>query len=297
VTQALHIFRGMRPRQWTKNVFVLAPLLFAMRLTDLRSLAEALTAFVVFCMVAGAVYLVNDIVDREADRNHPEKRNRPIASGALAVETAWVAACALVVAAVGGAALWRPAVALVVALFFLANLAYSFRLKRIPVADVLIISFGFILRVVGGGLAIDVPISLWILLCTFMLSLYLGVGKRLHERVLLGDEGVKARPALRGYRLDTTRRLFRLAGLGAAGAFAAYTLSERAVVNFGTRGLIYTLPLVLVGLWRFDRLAENGNRPTPPTEALLTDPVVVVSAVLWGIAATCIIYFPGVLPS
>jgi decaprenyl-phosphate phosphoribosyltransferase len=289
------VLQGMRPRQWAKNVFVFAPLLFALRLTDGHSVLGSLVAVALFCLASGAVYLVNDIVDREADRAHPEKRHRPIASGRLAVPLAGGAAVVAVVFAVGLAAAWQVYLAAVIAAFFLLNLAYSFWLKRIPIVDVLVISAGFILRVVGGALAIEVPISLWILVCTFLLSLYLGLGKRLHELIGLGESNRTTRAALRGYRIRPTRLLFRTVGLLAVVAFACYTLSPRAAENFGTIGLIFTVPFVVLGLWRFALLAEAGHRSSSPTEALLSDPPVLVSALLWGVSATAIIYLPRLL--
>lgn len=289
------IIEGMRPRQWVKNIFVLAPLLFALKLWDGQSILGAFLAAALFCMAAGAVYLVNDIVDREADRHHPEKRRRPLASGRLPVTIAWVSATFLVAIAVSLATWWSAQLGLVIATFFVVNLAYSFWLKKVPGADVLMISFGFILRVVGGALAIAVPISWWILVCTFLLSLYLGLGKRLHELVLLGDKGVQTRAALRGYRLGPTRHLFKATGIAATLAFALYTLSSHAAENFGTRGLFLTVPLVITGLWRFSRLTEEAQRATSPTEALLSDWPIIVSAVLWGAAATAIIYLPRAL--
>lgn len=289
------VIEGMRPRQWAKNVFVLAPLLFALKLSDVGSVLGALVAALLFCMAAGAVYLVNDIVDREADKHHPEKCHRPVASGRLPLTAAWLAAALLVAGAVCLGLWWRVELGLVIATFFAVNLVYSFWLKRVPGFDVMLISLGFILRVVGGALAIDVPISWWILVCTFLLSLYLGLGKRLHELLLLGEKGVQARAALRGYRRGPTQLLFRLAGGAAALVFALYALSPRAVENFGTRGLVLTVPFVLLGLWRFARLTVNSERSTSPTEALLSDWPVILSAALWGATATAIIYLPRFL--
>jgi 4-hydroxybenzoate polyprenyltransferase len=291
----LLVIEGMRPRQWAKNIFVLAPLFFALRLSDGQSILGGVLATILFCMTSGAVYLVNDIVDREADRHHPEKRRRPIASGRLPVSVARFAAILLVGGAIALATWWRTQLALVIGAFFAMNLAYSFWLKRVPIFDVLLISSGFIMRVVGGALAISVPISWWILVCTFLLSLYLGLGKRLHELILLGDKGLQTRAALRGYRLGPTRILFSLTGGAAALSFALYALSPRAAENFGTRNLIFTLPFVIAGLWRFSRLTQEAGRAKSPTEALLGDWPIIVSAVLWGIAATAIIYLPRVL--
>ncbi len=286
------ILASMRPRQWVKNVFVLAPLLFASKLGEGSAVLCGLTAFALFCMAAGAVYLLNDIVDRDADAQHPHKKKRPIASGALAVPTALTAVIALSVAAVGAGLVWKPTVGGIVALFLVLNVSYSLKGKQVPVLDVLMISFGFILRVVGGAYAIPVPVSFWILLCTFLLSVYLGLGKRLHELVTLKEGAPLTRPVLKLYNQRVTFAGFCAAGAAAAAAFGAYTLSDRAVANFNTTNLVYTVPLVVLGIARFAMLARDRRRTRPPTESLLSDPLTLGTALVWGVAAMLIIYAP-----
>lgn len=289
------VLKSMRPRQWTKNVFVLAPLLFAGQLSNPASVAGAGVAFILFCLVAGPVYLLNDVVDRHADANHPVKRLRPVASGSLAPSTALLAAASIAGLAILSALCWNLPVAAVLAAFLGNNLLYSLKGKQIPVLDVLMISVGFILRVVGGALAISVPVSGWILLCTLLLSLYLGLGKRIHEIAVLGRDLARTRPVLQRYDPKSTYVVFLGVGLAAATAFGAYTLSERAVTNFGTRNLVFTVPLVLVGIIRFARLARDASRKRPPTESILTDPVVLAAALGWAAAAVAIIYYPGLV--
>ena len=286
------ILASMRPRQWVKNVFVLAPLLFASKLGEWAAVWSGLVAFVLFCLAAGAVYLLNDVLDREADAQHPHKKLRPSPSGALGVSAALTGAVALSALSVGTGLLWKPAVGGIIAVFLVLNVAYSLKGKQIPVVDVLMISFGFILRVVGGAHAIPVPVSVWILLCTFLLSVYLGLGKRLHELVTLEAGAPVTRPVLKRYDRRVTYAGFCAAGAAAVAAFGAYTLSARAVSNFGTTNLVFTVPLAALGIARFAMLARDRRRATPPTESLLSDPLTLGTAVAWGLAAILIIYAP-----
>ncbi|MBM4356153.1 MAG: decaprenyl-phosphate phosphoribosyltransferase, partial [Deltaproteobacteria bacterium] len=270
--RVLLVLEGMRPKQWAKNVFVLAPLLFALRAGDAASALRAGVAFVLFCVASGVVYLLNDVADREADAHHPRKRLRPVASGSLPVRVAVCSAAGLGLLSLVAGVLMADEFGLTLSGYLALNLFYSFRGKQVPIADVLCISLGFVLRVVGGAVAIPVPISFWILLCTFLLSLYLGLGKRLHEVLLMGEDASRTRSVLRLYGLGPTRRAFQLTGIASGVAFLAYTLSERAFVNFGTRALVFTVPLVLAGLARFHFLAHDTGRKSSPTDSLLSDP-------------------------
>lgn len=286
------VVQSMRPRQWAKNLFTFAPLLFAQKLGDWLAAAHTLAVLVLFCMASGTVYLVNDVVDRIADSHHPHKKSRPIASGRLSPRTAL--ACAMVMATctlvVGFA--WNLSVGLVLLAFLSLNAFYSLIGKRIPLLDVLLISAGFILRVVAGAAAIPVPISLWILVCTFFLSVYLGLGKRLHELLAAGNNASATRPVLRRYNRGWTQGAFHLMGLAATASFTAYTLSSKALANFGTSHLVFTVPLVFIGLFRFGQLVRDGSRSSPPTDALLSDTVALLAAGAWALAAVAIIYLP-----
>lgn len=284
---------SMRPKQWVKNSFVLAPLLFALRLNNPRDVLTALIAVVLFCLVAGPVYVFNDIIDREADSHHPVKRNRPIASGALAPAFAAGLAFSLAVVAIAVAAVWKITFGGVLLLFLASNLIYSLFAKRIPLLDVFMIAFGFILRVVGGAYAIEVPVSSWILLCTFLLAVYLGLGKRLHEIAVVGDSKPVTRRVLSRYNAGLTRILFAISGFASLAAFTMYTLSDRALANFGTHNLVFTTPLVAIGLARFYMLARDTRRHSPPTESILTDPIVLFTTFFWGAGAIVIIYVKG----
>ena len=289
------IATSMRPRQWTKNVFVLAPVLFALQIGNAAALAGAFWACLLFCLASSSVYLFNDISDRGADATHPVKRFRPIASGDLSPGMAGRAAVVLALVSTGGALLVTPHLSAVLAIFLGNNLIYTRWGKHVPVLDVLMISFGFLLRVAGGAFAVDVPISWWIILCTFLLSLYLGLGKRIHELALVGSGNSSTRAVLARYNRRATMMVFGLAGVAAVGAFSAWALSPRALANFGTHNLVWTAPLAAIGILRFAWLANDGKRERPPTDALLTDPTIILAGLLWAILAGLIIYFPEFL--
>ena len=172
--------RSLRPAQWVKNALVFAPLIFAQHAFDRHALARSLAAFALFCLASGAVYLLNDLLDRESDRRHPVKRLRPIASGALPPAAAALAAVVIGAGALFTATLLDRRLALVLGIYLLLNLAYSRMLKHVVILDVMTIAAGFVLRVVAGGLAVGVPLSSWLLLCTSLLALFLGFGKRRH---------------------------------------------------------------------------------------------------------------------
>ncbi len=289
----LLVLKGMRPRQWAKNVFVLTPLLFALKAGEVGAELRALTAFLLFSITSGVVYLANDIADRKVDVHHPRKKLRPIASGALPVRVAGASAVGLAVLTLAAGLILSPQLALTLLGYLLLNLFYSFKGKQIPIADVSCIALGFVLRVVGGGVAIPVPVSFWILSCTFLLAAYLALGKRVHELMLMGEEGRRTRSVLRLYGPVPTRWAFGLTGLAACGTFLAYTLSDRALANFGTRALVLTVPLVVFGLGRFYRLAHDTRRTAPPTDTLMSDPWILCAAFAWGAAAVVILYFGG----
>lgn len=285
----------MRPRQWAKNVFVLAPVLFALQIGNPGALAVASVACLLFCLASSSVYLFNDIFDREADAAHPVKRFRPIASGALTPGTAAWAALVLALLSVAGAFPLAPLLCVVLLVFLCNNLVYSRWGKHVPVLDVLMIAFGFLLRVAGGAFAVEVPISWWIILCTFLLSLYLGLGKRIHELAAVGGGNARTRAVLARYDRRTTLVVFVATGVAAVGAFSAWALSDHALAQFGSRNLGWTAPLAAMGVARFAFLANDGSRKRPPTDALLTDPTILTAGALWAALAVVIIYFPEVL--
>jgi 4-hydroxybenzoate polyprenyltransferase len=283
---------ALRPHQWIKNLFVGAPLLFAKRLLDPVSLGRAALAVAVFCALSGAVYLINDIADVERDRAHPKKRHRAIASGALPIRTARLGAVALAAVALLVAFLTHVGFGLVAAGYFTLNLFYSFGLKKLAYVDAAVIASGFLLRVYGGSLAIDVPVSVWLIACTFSLALFLALGKRRHELASAADAGTakKQRSALAAYKESHLGVAMWLVGAATAVAYTLYTLAPMTQRHFGTRWLVATVPLIVFGIYRFTWLVGQHARSESPTEEMLRDIPFVVNIVLWVMVIVGLIY-------
>lgn len=281
------LLTSARPRQWVKNLFVLAPLIFAKRATDLDALTAALWATALYSLASSAVYLFNDMRDVEQDRRHPIKSRRPIAAGRVGEGTALATALVLASVSAGGAILLGWSFACVVVVYLLLNVAYTIKLKHVAYVDVTVIAMGFLLRVLGGGLAIPVEVSGWILLVTLFISIYLALGKRLHELAVMPDGG--GRTVLRYYSADAARILFRLSGALALGAYVLYTLSDRATDNFGTTALVWTTPLVALGQLRFDAMVRSKD-PRSPTDGLLSDWKFLGVGAAWCLAVILLVY-------
>jgi 4-hydroxybenzoate polyprenyltransferase len=271
---AAALVRTMRPRQWVKNVFVAAPLVFARHLGEPAYVLRAGLAVLAFCALSGAVYTFNDVRDVEADRQHASKRTRPIAAGELSERTALISSAALAIAALAGCFALDRRLAVFAALYLFQNLAYSVGLKQVAFVDVALIASGFLLRVLAGAAAINVPPSRWLLLCTALLALFLGLGKRGHELAWASrtQRATLTRAALAGYRLEVVR--VALVGLAVAtsAAFVAYTLHPHTIEFFGTDRLVYVAPFVVVGVVRFLQLALWRTSAESPTDAMLRDP-------------------------
>jgi decaprenyl-phosphate phosphoribosyltransferase len=284
------LVRAVRPRQWVKNLFVGAPLLFGQRLTDGPTALRAAAAVAIFCVVSSAVYLWNDLIDVEKDRAHPRKRERPIASGALPIEVA--RGCAGALAALGlalGFTLeWRYACA--VAGYLGLNIAYTLWLKRIAFVDVLVIAAGFLLRVLSGALAIHVHASRWLLLCTALLACFLGFGKRAHELNTSGGRGAEQRSVLSSYHPSLLQVALYLSGLTTIVAYTGYTMAEHTRAFFHTDRMVWTVPAIAVGVGRYLMLVSSRPKAESPTEEMLRDPLFLANLVVWVAAVVAIIY-------
>ena len=286
----IELLSAMRPRQWAKNVFVLAPLVFARQLDEPRVLGRALVAFAAFSLVASAVYLFNDIRDREEDSHHPRKRDRPIAAGRLPVSVAVTAATLLAAAALAmGLALGGAFVAILVA-YLVTNLAYSMRLKRVVILDVMVLSVGFVLRVMAGGVAVGVEVSAWLILCTSFLALFLAFSKRRHELMLLADDAAEQRQVLTHYSPAFLDQMINVVTAGTVIAYAVWAISPETVEKFDTRDLIYTMPFVLFGIFRYLYLIYQRSSERNPTEAILGDKPFLVNILLWVTSVVWVIY-------
>jgi 4-hydroxybenzoate polyprenyltransferase len=281
----------VRPHQWVKNLFVAAPLVFAKRLTDVDAAITAAVAVLLFCAASGAVYALNDVRDVAEDRRHPIMRRRPVAAGEISERAAQLLAGFLAILAVVGAAVIDPLLAGVIGAYLANNLLYSFGLKHVAVLDVLMISGGFLLRVFGGAVAIDVEASPWLLACTGLLAGLLGFGKRAHELILVERSEVsETRKSLAGYSRRTLTTLLFVLAIATSAAYALYTQSERTVHLFGSRALIFTLPFCVVGIGRFLSLALSEKRLLSPTEAMIRDPMFLANIAMWGVAVVGIVY-------
>jgi len=288
----LNLLRSLRPRQWTKNLFVFGALVFAQRLGDRVSIVRAAAAFVDFCALSGAVYLVNDVLDREQDRRHPLKAQRPIASGALSVHTALAAAFALAAAALlASFALGLPFFATAAAYLSLL-FAYSAFLKHIVIIDVLTIAAGFTLRAVGGGAAIAVPVSHGLVLCPTLLALLLVLGKRRHELVLLAEGATEHRPILEDYSPYLLDQMISVVTASTLIAYAFYTISPETTSKFGTTMLSLTIPFPLYGIFRYLYLVHRKDQGGNPADLLLDDRPLLLCVALWAVAVILVIYHP-----
>jgi 4-hydroxybenzoate polyprenyltransferase len=279
----------LRPHQWVKNVFVLAPVLFAKEIFDPLLLYRAAGALLVFCLLAGAVYTINDLADAEADRLHPVKRHRPIASGRVSPGTARVLAVLLVLFAVGGAALGPLAFLLVAIAYFSLNLAYSFRLKRIAYVDVGCIAAGFVLRVVGGGYATAIQVSGYLLACTALLALFLGFGKRRHELAAAANAG-RQRVSLEAYGPRGLDAALALTSVATVATYLAYTLDPHTRAFFRTDWLWPSTFLVVLAMLRFHQLVRSRPRAESPTQEMLKDGPFVATVLLWAFLVVLLVY-------
>jgi 4-hydroxybenzoate polyprenyltransferase len=288
----LDLLSSLRPYQWTKNLIIFAALMFGERLLDPRSLAYSAAAFAIFCALSGVVYLINDVADREADRRHPVKMHRPIASGALPVPVALSAALVLAAGALASAFLLRPLFG-VLAVSYVALLAlYSGPLKHIVIIDVLTIAIGFVLRAAAGAVAIDVPISHWLYVLTILLALFLALSKRRHELVLLADRATGHRRILEEYSPYLLDQMISVVSASTLVAYAFYTVSPETVEKFGTDRLGLTLPFPLYGIFRYLYLVHRREGGGSPAEMLLTDRPLLLCVALWAVAVALIIYGP-----
>lgn len=275
------LLRSLRPVHWVKNLVVFAGLIFARHFDQMEDILRAVGVFAVFCALASAIYLFNDIRDRESDRSHPQKKHRPIAAGELSVGAAAAASAFLFAAGLTAAYLLGLPVFITVAIYVLLNLAYSMGLKRIALVDVMIVALGFVLRAVAGAEVIDVEISPWLVVCTLLLALFLGFGKRRWELVALGGDATSHRAALAGYTTVLLDQLIAVTTASTVVAYALYTLAPDTQAKFGTDQLIWTLPFVLFGVFRYLWLIHGAQQGGNPTSALLSDWPIVATAVLW----------------
>ena len=280
----------MRPAQWAKNLFVLAPLVFGGLLLSAGAVARALLAVVAFCCASSAVYLVNDLRDREEDRRHPLKRLRPLAAGTLSVSAAVAAVAALGAVALGLAVWLGRSFAFILLGYFLLNLLYTLWFKHMVILDVMSISLGFVLRVEAGAQAMAVEVSRWLFLCTIFLALFLAFSKRRHEITLLAGEASSQRPVLDHYSPAFLDQMINVVTASSVVSYALYCVAPETVEKYHTQDLVFTIPLVLYGIFRYLYLMYQRPGERNPTEAILRDPPFLINILLWGLVVVWIVY-------
>jgi 4-hydroxybenzoate polyprenyltransferase len=285
------VLLSLRPEQWTKNLIVFAALIFGQRLFDPAAVGRSLAAFLIFCGLSGVVYLLNDVGDRDADRLHPLKRFRPIAAGDLSPALA-LAAAAIIGAAAMAAAFWMGLEFGAIAAGYLALFAgYSRLLKHIVIVDVLTIAIGFVLRAAAGAAAIDVPMSQWLLVCTILLALFLGLSKRRHELTLLASAATGHRKILEEYNPYLLDQMIGVVTASTLMAYIIYCTSPETIERFHTTNLVLTTPFPIYGIFRYLYLVHQKGVGSP-SEVLLTDRPLVVCIALWALAVVAVIYRP-----
>jgi 4-hydroxybenzoate polyprenyltransferase len=279
---------ALRPRQWTKNLLLFAGIVFAAELGDPTKWLQASTAFVAYCAASSAAYLLNDVRDVESDRAHPVKRLRPIARGELAARGALVLAVALLVLAVALTAALGPVSLAFLAAFAALQAAYTLALKHVVLLDVLAIGGLFVLRAAAGAAAVDVRISPWLLLCTALLALFLALGKRRAELVLVGDESTPTRPALEGYTLALVDQLLAVVAAATVIAYSLYTFTAR-----DSSALMVTIPFVLFGVFRYLLLLHRGSAGEEPETVLVRDVPILVCVAAWAVTCAAVLAVIG----
>ncbi len=290
VQKLMAYIKLLRPKQWIKNLFVVAPLIFAKHIFEYNYMIRVLAAFVLFCCISSSVYVLNDIIDCEKDRLHPKKKNRPIASGIISKIEGGIVIAILLPLVLFVSFYMDIYFGLAVLLYFLNNLLYSFKIKHMVILDVMSIAVGFLLRVIGGALVIRVYISPWILLCTLLLSLFLGFSKRRNELVVLANGAENHRKILEEYSLEFIDNMLSIVTASTVMAYSLYTFST----NSGNYNMMLTIPFVLYGIFRYQYIIYKKKEGGSPEETVLSDIPLIVSIVLWGIVSVIILYFGNI---
>ncbi|MGH7318061.1 MAG: decaprenyl-phosphate phosphoribosyltransferase [Candidatus Rokuibacteriota bacterium] len=281
---------SLRPRQWTKNLLVFAGLVFSQSLRDPVLAGRVALAFVVFCALSGSVYLINDVLDAERDRRHPQKRHRPVASGRLRSDMALGVGVGLLLTACAAAFVLSFRFGLVAMTYAVALAAYSAGLKHVIILDALIVAGGFVLRALAGVVVIDEEFSHWLLLCTILLALFLTLGKRRHELMALEQNAVDHRPILSEYSPELLDQMIAVVTASTLMAYALYTLSPETAAKLGTTRLPLTIPFVLYGIFRYLYLLHRRDLGGDPSEHLVTDRALLIDVALWGVAVVTLLY-------
>jgi len=288
------LVRAMRPKQWAKNVFIFAGVFFDGRVLDPLRLLHSVLAFAIFCLVSSAIYLINDLADMEQDRQHPMKRNRPLASGALQPPVALAAAVVMLVASIVASFFLQTIFGFITVLYALIMILYSFSLKHVVIIDVMAVAAGFVLRVFAGATVVEVTrFSPWLYVCTTLLALFIAINKRRHEILLLAENANNHRPALQEY---TPAFLDNMTSLVTATMLAAYSFYTFSAPNLPkNHSMMLTIPFVLYAIFRYLYLIHVRNLGGAPEDIALGDRPLMIAFVLWALTAAVVLYAPVIL--
>ena len=283
------LLRLMRPHQWVKNSFVLTGLLFGHAWHDPALVTKVIIAFVAFCLTSSTIYIINDIVDIEQDKHHPTKRNRPLPSGKLTIPTAAIFAVFLGATAFTLAYFASPTVMLILLIYAVMNIAYSLKLKHVVILDVFIIATGFMLRILAGTLGLGIPPSQWLLLCGLMVTLFLGFSKRRAEIIALSDDKSAHRKVLEQYSAVLLDKIIVITGAGLIMSYSLYTMNPETIRIHGTANLIYTVPFVIYGVFRYIFLLHHQSSGGDPSKDLVRDPHMLIVLLAWLVSTIALI--------
>ncbi len=272
-----------------KNVFIFAGLIFSRHFYYVESITTAIAAFIVFCALSSAVYILNDVLDYEEDAVHPTKRHRPIAAGKIKRPTAVVLSVIVGIIALYGAHLISARFLLICLLYAVMMIIYSVVVKHIIILDVLFVAIGYVLRAIAGAVAISVEISAWLLLCTLLFALFLVVSKRRTEIVLLGDNAIRHRKTLDQYSIDILDQMIAIVTSACIVSYCLYTLAPETVAKFDTKNLIFTVPFVVYGIFRYLYLTYKKTEAAVPERALVSDMPLLVCFILWVVVCVVIL--------
>lgn len=285
------LLKSLRPNQWTKNFFVFAGIIFALKFFEIALLLKVIYAFIAFCLLSSSIYLINDVKDAESDRKHPTKKLRPIAAGQLSAPLAIILAMVLAVLSLAFSFFLSLPFALAALTYFILMVLYTFLLRDIVILDVFSIAAGFVLRAIAGVVVIGVELSPWLVICTILLSLFIALGKRRHELVSLSDGAIEHRKILDEYNPQLLDQLISAVAGSTVMAYTLYTLSPETIVKFGTHNLVYSVPFVLYGIFRYLYLIYQKEKGGKPEEVLLTDIPLLLDIILWLGSIALIIYW------
>ncbi len=284
------IFATLRPQQWVKNFVLFAGLIFSQNLGSLDMVLKTLAGFALFCLLSSSAYILNDILDVESDRKHPLKSARPIANREIKISTAVVLFVILVLISLGLSAWLSPLFALTALIYVILNLFYSLHLKHVVIIDVMCIALGFVIRAVAGAVLIGVEISAWLVVCTTLLALFLGFGKRRHELQLLETQATGHRKILSEYSPYFLDQMISVVTASTVVAYVFYTLSPEVETKLGTGHMDLTIPFVLYGVFRYLYLIHQKEGGGSPTRMLLNDKPILANIILWLVAVILIVY-------